>query len=319
MLRRICLTLLTGLGLLGCTAPGGDTPDGAADLAAADLGGADGRAPGGPDLSGGSGPNFDRAAGTIEALEVSSPQGFNGARVEARFLPAPEEVFQQEVARVGACRLLLFKPALCEAPCIGVCVDTNVCRPFQARISAGTVTLRGLKVPVVMKPQAQNYYYADPAPPADLFDAGAAVTAEVTGGAFAGFSVASAGVAPIAARSPVNDQIDLADGADYLFRWTPAGPAGARVRLTLNANNRGHGAPYAGILECDTEDTGEVTIARQLIAAFPATSRWEICAGSDCPLSWIMRYRRGATTAGGRSAALVVGSRREFFVVHPPK
>lgn len=68
---------------------------------------------------------------------------------------------------------------------------------------------------------------------------------------------------------------------------------GSRLRLTLNANNRGHGAPYQGIIECDIDDArGEVTIAKSLIVAFQSTHRWEICVGNDCPPSTVARYRR---------------------------
>lgn len=48
-----------------------------------------------------------------------------------------------------------------------------------------------------------------------------------------------------------------------------------RVRLTLNTNNGGHGAPYYGIIECDVPDAdGQVTVAASLIDQFPEVSPW---------------------------------------------
>ena len=293
----------------------GDPGDGGGaepDLASADPGDGGG---GDPGDGGGGEPLFPTAAGTVLVVETRAPWGAAG-EVTASFFAGEEVRFQREAQRAGACRLLLFQPAPCDEPCSGVCVDVNVCEPFPSRISAGRLALSGLKTALVLDPMFANFYFADPPPPADLFDPGAAVSVTTSGGDFGAARVEAVGVAPLEVTSLQNDEIRIDDGSDFTFRWKPGADPKARVRLTLNANNRGHGAPFMGIIECDSDDSGSVTISRDLITAFPDTFRWEICAGSDCPLSYALRYTRGEVRIGKRTAALVVGSRRSFWVRH---
>lgn len=307
--------LLLGLLLCGAGCTGAGPDQDAAPLP--DGGGGDGALPDLRQSDGGSDPVFPRAAGTVLAIEARTPYG-QLDEVRATLYDAEQPGFHKEAMRRGDCRLLTYQPALCNTPCNGVCVEPDVCRPFPARLSAGTITIGGLKVAVSLTPQFGNDYYLPTPLKDDLFDAGMAISAEAKGAAFPAFRVTSAGVATLDATAVVNDEIRLLDDADYAFTWAPGGDPQARLRLTLNANNRGHGAPYAAILECDAEDRGSLTISKELIAAFPSTYRWEICAGSDCPFSSALRYRRGVTTAGTRTVELIAGSRRSFWVLHRP-
>jgi hypothetical protein len=282
-------------------------PDGAGP--GPDLGGGDG---------GGPGPIFDDPHGTVTVAQIQAPYGSFGSAT-ASFFKEPPPQFQKEVMRAGACRLLTFKPAFCSTPCSGVCVDTDVCRPFPERVSAGTLVLSGLKVPLTLMPDNYNAYYARSRLPADLFSAGAELKVSASGAAFAAFTAATAGVEPLRTDAIVRDEITLRDDADYTFTWTPGSDPQARVRLVLNGNNRGHGQPYEAILECDAPDmTGRLTIARALIAAFPQTFRWEICAGRDCPPSQVRRYRRGMVQAPSGRVAFDAVSERLFYVLHNP-
>lgn len=300
------------LGLLGCDAPAPGPPGpndgpGAVDLAAP------------PDGGGGGDPLFGRSAGKIEILETRTPYN-SASEVRAVFYGDEEVVFQREVLRSGACRLINLTPALCDQPCVGVCVERNVCKPYLPRLPAGALTITGLKEPAKLVPMAGNLYYADPALRADIFDAGAPISVSASGdnAGFGPFRVDSAGVVTLETATPVKDEVPLLNTSDLRFTWTPSGDAQARVRLTLNANNRGHGAPYEAVIECDGPDNGALTVSKELIAPFPATYRWEICAGHDCPLSSILRYRRGSARVGGREVALWVGSRRDFWILHTP-
>lgn len=260
-------------------------------------------------------PLFPAPAGSVQAVEVQTPYGMVD-ELTAAFFDSEKVSFHREEQRIGACRLLTFKPAQCDSFCIGVCVERNVCKPYPSRLSAGKIQYSGLKVPVSLSPQFGNYYYADPPITGDLFDAGAAVSVAAAGGEFAGFSASGIGVATLEATSVVDDEIKLEDTADYVFTWKPGSDPRARLRLTINANNRGHGAPYEGIIECDAPDTGSLTIAKELIVPFPDTFRWEICAGRDCPLSDALRYTVSEAQAGSRRVSFIVGSRRSFWVLH---
>jgi hypothetical protein len=157
-------------------------------------------------------------------------------------------------------------------------------------------------------------YHSRDTIPSDAFDDDATVTVAATGDVVPAFSISARGVPPLEAAIS-NGEIELVNGEEFTFTWTPADPT-SRVRLTVNANNHGHAAPWEAVIECDTEDTGQVTVPAAMIDAFPETYRWEVCEGSDCPLSWLTRYHKTVTDVGGAPVRLDVGSRFYFYVIH---
>jgi len=229
--------------------------------------------------------------------------------------------WQEETAVGGDCRLLKYVRHFCEGYCDGVCVAENVCEPWPSFLDAGTLTVTGAKVAITVEPGLWGFNgfengYGWWREVADLFDDQDVITATFAGEDLAGFSVASAGVAPLVLTNPSDDELALSNDADTVLTWTPAGAAGTRVRVTLNANNLGHGAPFDAIIECDTEDDGSLTIPATLVRQFPSTYRWEYCAGSDCPLSWAFRYRSGHTDLTDGRVVFRVGSAVGFFILH---
>jgi hypothetical protein len=225
--------------------------------------------------------------------------------------------WHEEVARAGECVLLRYTPSLCTPECTtGLCVETDVCEPFPTYQSAGALTLTGLAVPVTLE-GADGYYYNQQVLPEDVFADDAVVTAHLSGAAYPAHAITAGGVPEIVPAITLG-KIRLVAGQDHTLRWTPAA-GDARVHVTINANNRGHGAPYLGIIECDSADSaGQVTIAAALVDGFPETQAWEACAGSDCPPSTIRRYRRGVTAIGDADAELIVASQFSFGVDHTP-
>jgi len=258
-------------------------------------------------------------AGELQLVEAASPWSAGGQLLgvlSAGGFP----VWQEETAREGDCRLLEQIPHFCEQYCEGVCVAENVCEPWPTYASAGALTVTGAKSGISLTPGdygfmgANVYYWSSDV--ANLFDDGDPITATFAGAAVPGFSVSASGVAPLIVTSLVNDELALPNGQDVGVAWE-AGAADARVRLTLNANSSGgHGSPYEAIIECDTADTGSVTIPRALVEAFPETYRWDVCAGKDCPLSTAVRYRRGSTDIAGGRFELRVGSSVSFWIIH---
>jgi len=219
--------------------------------------------------------------------------------------------------RAGDCVLRTSDVASCTPACTtGLCIATDVCEPFPTYVSAGRLTLTGLRTALQIDPR-DNFYYVDSPLPPDLFADGAAVGASLAGATIPALTLRTGGVA---APTP-----DITGGklvvpypalADVVVRWTPA-PGDARVRLTLNANNRGHGMPYVAIIECDVADAaGQLTIARALLDAFPDTRAWSVCAGNDCPPSNLTRYRRAAVPVGAEEVELVVASSFTFGIEH---
>ncbi len=291
------------LSLIVLAACGGD------DAAATD-GGVDGGADGGVGAP---------ALGTVRVIEErwinpDDGQAFASGSVLAYYLDAPALAWHQEVARAGACVLARYTPAQCDPACSdGVCLRPNVCATPPGFHSAGRLTLAGLATPVTIT-GADGYYTPTTQLPAALFADDATVTASLAGASVPAHTLTARGVPPLVAA--IDRKVTLAPGVDHTVTWTPAA-GDARVRLTINANNSGHGAPYAAIIDCDVADAaGQITIAAALIDAFPPTSAWTVCAGSDCPPSTLRRYHRSAVAIPGGDAELIVASQVAFGVDH---
>jgi hypothetical protein len=257
-------------------------------------------------------------AAHLEIVEHESPNPDWGAwaRVNVLLFDAPIPRWHTEADREGACTLWVREIAQCDPGCLGFCVGDFMCRPFPTLTPAGTLTVGGLTRELVLT-HSQGYYSHDGELPADLFTDGAQVTLSAAGGERPAFALATA--APVRLTGgPLTDELDLNGTGDVTVRWTAADP-GSRVRLTLNANSSGgHGSPYQAIIACETDDAqGQVVVSRRLLDAFPRTYRWEICAGSDCPMSTLRRYRRSVSQVdGGDLAGLTVASERLFFILH---
>lgn len=260
--------------------------------------------------------------GTIDVIEGTylqpdaPPQEHAFATVHGVFWSGRPARWHREVARAGDCVLRRYTPSLCEPACsTGLCVDTNVCEPWPTAVDAGRLTITGLTVPVRITPVSAQYYPAEQLP-SELFADGASVNATlVGGGGIPGLSLTAGGVPAIKAQLP-QGRLVLQPGRDGTITWTPAAGA-SRVRLTLNSNNQGHGAPYLGVIECDVDDAaGQITIPAALVDGFPETQAWTVCAGSDCPPSTLRRYHRATFAVGERDIELMVASDYQFGVDH---
>jgi hypothetical protein len=232
-----------------------------------------------------------------------------------------DPMWHQVVADDGTCRLLKYVPAHCDTYCEGVCTSTNVCQPFPGRIDVGTLTITGVtSAPVVMQPSdGSNWYFPAGVPPEELFEDDAIVGMSSSGSAAMPAFHAETRAVPRLDADISDFRITLHDDQDFVVHWTPAGNPEARVRLTLNANNQGHGAPYEGIISCETfDDARQIRVPKAMIAAFPATDDWDACAGSDCPRSGIRRFTRAFAEVPGGGIRLEVGSEIGFGVVHQP-
>jgi hypothetical protein len=226
--------------------------------------------------------------------------------------------FHVETMRSGPCWLRQYTPAQCSTPCTdGLCVATDTCEPWPTRIDGGRLTVTGLAVSLAIDWDG-SYYYNTDVLPEDVFADDASVTASFAGATTPAMSIDAGGVSTIDPQI-VDGKILIPypAGQDFVLRWTPDG-SDARVRVTYNSNNQGHGAPFNAILECDVPDSdGEVALPAAMLDAFPETRAWTVCAGSDCPPSTIRRYRRGTHAIGSdREVELVVASQLSFGVDH---
>jgi len=240
-------------------------------------------------------------------------------RIEGRIRTGADPVWHQEVMNDGTCRLLKFTPALCDEYCEGVCTAPNVCQPYPTYISVGTLTLTGLVSGMLpLQPiEGINWYYPSTPLPGDLFADDATVGMNASGSSDMPAFQAETHAVPRLEAEIASFQITLKDGEDHLVEWTPAGDPSARVRLTINSNNSGHGAPYNAIIECEAyDDASQIRIPAAMVEAFPENDDWDACAGSDCPRSWMRRFAQAYATVPGGGVRLIVGSEIQFGVVH---
>jgi hypothetical protein len=241
--------------------------------------------------------------------------------VAATIYGSPFPRWHQEVMNDGTCLLKTYTPQQCDQFCEGACVGRNVCEPFPPTVSAGMLTFTGLKGVSSLSPDPSLGRYNYPtAPPNDLFDAGAAVTVTAAGAAVPPFTLQAKGVPPIEPEIQ-NGRFRLTNGQDYTLRWQPAagGPPEARVRLTVNSRNLGHGVPYLAIIECDVPDApGQLTVPRAMIDVFPRIEALGACVGVDCPPSFITRYTRGTAAVPGGHVDLLVGYELAIGIDHMP-
>ncbi|MBE7454744.1 MAG: hypothetical protein HS111_39520 [Kofleriaceae bacterium] len=295
-------------------------------LALAACGGGDGGDPDAPG-AGDAGPDGGGARDRVGVIEVIEdrwvfPADSGGGesrtgQVRARFFQGREPRFHREVMRAGACALRTHEVVQCTPACTdGLCVGDDVCEPWPTYVSAGRLTLTGLTTPIQIDPQ-DNLYYPDGVLPPELFADGATVTATLAGATLPAMTLTAGGVPAITPDITGGELVvPYPAVGDAVVRWTPAG-GDARVRLTLNANNRGHGMPFIAIIECDVVDAdGQIAVAPALLDAFPETDAWFICAGTDCPPSSLVRYRRAAVAVGEQEVELVVGNAFTFGIEH---
>ncbi len=225
--------------------------------------------------------------------------------------------FLDVTATDGPC-VLMTSPA---PNCPDYCLDGTICKgdtcvPWAKPAPAGTMTIDGLKVGSLTMTMSDydGMYYTDNQP-YDLFDLGSMVTVTTTGADIPAFSADVAGVTPLETGWEKGFVLDLQSGTDKVVEWT-AGAPGEFVRLVVKSSNSCHGCPLHAQLVCDLADTGSLTIPAALIDQLPTIYAAEICAGHDCPMSYIERRSCTSIDLPGAPAHLCVTSRTSFLASH---
>jgi hypothetical protein len=167
----------------------------------------------------------------------------------------------------GECTLTTPRVPFCSPLCGGsaACVEDDVCEPYPSARSVGAVSVSGLhasdgRASFVMTPIANAYQ-----PPAGValdyppFGEGEPVTFSATGEYFAAFSIESRGLLPLDLTSP---DITLRRGEPVELGWVPGAPDNASVHVKLDISHHGGSK---GQIECDTSDSGALTISAELI------------------------------------------------------
>ncbi|HUS67591.1 MAG TPA: hypothetical protein VMZ28_23810 [Kofleriaceae bacterium] len=301
---RVLVIVLVSV--LGC---GGGDDDGGGG------GGPDGG--GEPEIDGGGGGAWGAPAdGQFTATEARFAQGDQFGAVTGTFVDERPQ-YHELAEESGECRLWLYHVAACDEGCAGtgICDAEGTCIPYPQHVQAGDVTIAGVTLE-----DSEYGYVPGGAVDSELFAPGDAVSLSAAGGdGSAAFALDAEGVAPIAldlvnAGGEDEDALVLEAGADLEVTWE-ASDGAARVRLELLTDNSGHGYPVLEMIECESADDGSITVPQSMIDAMPAKAYQNICAGSDCPPSSLMRFTEDRKTVGDHDVALRVGFQQYFILV----
>ncbi len=181
--------------------------------------------------------------------------------------PIPPNVIWTVAKEEGGCRLEKPSVPFCEVGCgADVCVAANKCSPYPTGHSVGAVTLQGVKLTgggseIALKEIAKAYQ-----PPAGTaiafppFSADDDVTVKAAGGDYAAFELSTKGVDPLAFTST---DFELDTGKPLVLTWAAAAdPKSSQMYVKLDISHHG-GAK--GLIECDVDDTGSLTISADMI------------------------------------------------------
>jgi hypothetical protein len=167
----------------------------------------------------------------------------------------------------GGCRLETPSVPFCDGGCgADVCVADDECRPYPVGHSVGAVTLQGVKLTgggseIALKEIAKAYQ-----PPAGTaiayppFGPNDDVSVHAAGGDYAAFELSTKGVDPLAFTST---DFELDTGKPLVLAWEGAeNPKSSQMYVKLDISHHG-GAK--GLIECEVDDTGSLTISAALI------------------------------------------------------
>lgn len=251
------------------------------------------------------------------------PDGFEEQRyatISAEFGDAPRPSPRTVAETSGPCTLTTYEPVACDPACgaDALCVPGGTCAPLPTFASVGPLSVEGLTTALDPIEPFGSFYSPEQVLPEDLFADDATLTISAPGDELGSLEVSGHGVAPIEIATE-DAQIELIDGQPYTVTWTPSTDADARVRVTINSNNTGHGTPFHAIIACEVDDAaGELTIPSSMIEALPAIQRWGGvgCPQADCPPSTVARVRRATSPFEGGVVALEVQTVHAFGVLH---
>jgi hypothetical protein len=166
----------------------------------------------------------------------------------------------------GDCRLLSPVVTTCMPGCSGAteeCSPDGECVPLPRKRDVGTVTVRGLLVPLAMEPNAVTNGYTNPGVPMlpyPGFLPGADLRINTEGGDYAPFELRGWGISPLVLSG---EAIEVRRGQPVRLAWeAPSDPGPARVNVQLDINV--HGSNKTRI-ECDLPDTGVAEIPAPLV------------------------------------------------------
>jgi hypothetical protein len=203
--------------------------------------------------------------------------------------PSPSTVIWTTSKQEGDCRVEVPSVPFCDPGCgSDVCVADGKCQAYPTPHVVGEVKLSGLHVgagtELLLKEVAKNYQ----APAGTVFAyppfaEGDTIAVHAAGGDYTAFDLEAKGVAPLTFTST---DFELEMGKALELTWTAAAdPKSSPVHLKLDISHHGGSK---GMIECDADDTGSLTIPAALmteliglgVAGFPSVIMTRVSTGT---------------------------------------
>ncbi|MDJ0761822.1 MAG: hypothetical protein QNJ97_02440 [Myxococcota bacterium] len=163
----------------------------------------------------------------------------------------------------GGCQLLQAPVYECDPPCspLQTCGPDNECFDAPTNQDVGTITIEGCKNTVTMTPNISNFYTnLDPLPEIGC-ERGADIYFKATGGEFEPFALRGRGIDYLGVSQ---EAVTAEQGEPMEVTWPPlSDDLPTRMRMEVKLNN--HGPGIKTWIACDIEDTGSVTISKDLV------------------------------------------------------
>jgi hypothetical protein len=205
--------------------------------------------------------------------------GGAAGEVHAILRDRPDPLAPELRMRQGVCALYVRPTeAECSPGCgAAVCTAPDECSPAAAPVSAGDITVSGLRQRLVFRPQPEGYR-AESSPPAELFDSGARIRVSAPGDLAGGFAAELDGVPHLQVAF---SRIALRRNKDTRLTWTAAGVGRVAAAILVGRP----GSPFSAMLLCETDDYGSLTIPAAIAARLPAAMPDELSVANMMRLS----------------------------------
>jgi hypothetical protein len=263
------LTLITMLGFITSACSSSD------DSPASPDGGANGSHDAGNTEtdSGASSGGSDQVVGTFTITSIAptdtEPDGHTTVLGKVYDGPTPSQVVWEAGMKSGSCQLSTPRVPFCNTPCGGsaVCVEDDQCQAYPTAHDVGAVKVSGVKTSAgasefTMNPISNTYQPSgDTKLPFPAFAEGDAISVSAAGGDYKAFTIEAHGVGTLKLGK---DTYALERNKELALTWTAGKSASASVHVKLDISHHGG---TKGMIECDTSDSGSLSIGADLIGA----------------------------------------------------